>query len=360
MASPNFLHFVVGAWIVLSLESVDGFTPLSVSPALGSTYIHQATRSASSTDGRLHATPVADRMTETEQDLLFGNDGDSIKQKGSPEPPKISGGSLIDRLAYVRQNAKSCPDLWMQLAKTCPSKSRAIYDSHHCDKKIDQTFSQFADTIQKSASAFQRLGIQKGDKVALFGENSAVWLMVDQGVQMAGGATAVRGADAPTDELKYIYEHCDSKQIAVLQGPKLLKRLMLTEKNSQLSNENGPVETVILMSREKQSDEAIQELATACNVKVRVFMDLLADESPIVDPPVLSQNDLSTIVYTSGTTGRPKGVMLTHGNLLHQTGHRLGPSQQYVDSDPLPGEKMLSLLPGMSTQLGFFKASSSH
>jgi long-chain acyl-CoA synthetase len=38
--------------------------------------------------------------------------------------------------------------------------------------------------------------------------------------------------------------------------------------------------------------------------------------------------------------------MLTQGNLLHQTGHRLGPSRPYEESEPLPGEKMLALLPG--------------
>jgi long-chain acyl-CoA synthetase len=55
---------------------------------------------------------------------------------------------------------------------------------------------------------------------------------------------------------------------------------------------------------------------------------------------------LATIVYTSGTTGNPKGVMLTQGNLLHQTGHRLAPSMPYEATEPLPGETMVSLLPG--------------
>jgi non-ribosomal peptide synthetase component F len=309
------------------------------------------------TTTRRRATPVADRMTKNEQDLLFGNEENG--KRSLDDPPKGGGNSsgggssssssaLVDRLATVRTAATSCPDLWLRLAQACPAKSRAIYDSHHCDTKVDQTFAQFATTIQKSAAAFSSLGIQKGDKVALFGENSAVWLMIDQGVQLAGGATAVRGADAPTDELYYIYQHSDSKQIAVLQGPKLLKRLMLTDgtKRDELSNENGPIKTVILMNREKQTNEAIQELAAACQVTVHVFADLLEASQPITKPPSIAKTDLSTIVYTSGTTGRPKGVMLTHGNLLHQTGHRLGPTQRYEDSDPLPGEKMLSLLPG--------------
>jgi long-subunit acyl-CoA synthetase (AMP-forming) len=54
-------------------------------------------------------------------------------------------------------------------------------------------------------------------------------------------------------------------------------------------------------------------------------------------------NDRFTIVYVSGTTGRPKGVMLTHGNLLHQTSQ--GPSRSYEETESLSGETMVSLLP---------------
>ena len=81
-----------------------------------------------------------------------------------------------------------------------------------------------AASLPKSAAAFASLGVGPGTNVALLGENSAQWLLVDHGIQLAGGASAVRGADAPLDELRYIYEHSDSAGIAVLQDPELLDK----------------------------------------------------------------------------------------------------------------------------------------
>eukprot|EP00986_Skeletonema_menzelii_P020748 scaffold32200_cov148-Skeletonema_menzelii.AAC.1 len=197
------------------------------------------------------------------------------------------------------------------------------------------------------------MGVKKGVNVAVLGENSAQWLIIDHGIQLAGGASAVRGADAPLDELRYIYEHSDSAGIAVLQDVKLLQKLSKDAKakglgNLGLSNESfGPVKTVILMHKGKKTSDEIKALGVENGVEVHVLSDLLDSTSPASykDLPSLDRSDLSTIVYTSGTTGRPKGVMLTHGNLLHQVGHRLSPTKPYDEAEPLPGELMISLLP---------------
>jgi long-subunit acyl-CoA synthetase (AMP-forming) len=69
----------------------------------------------------------------------------------------------------------------------CPD-SKAIYDEHLCDTVIDMTYHEAHVSIRRSAAAFQALGVKKGDHVAVFGENSAHWLFVDQGIQTLGAS----------------------------------------------------------------------------------------------------------------------------------------------------------------------------
>ena len=284
-------------------------------------------------------------LTEKEEELLFGGGGAGIddnsarnsdsqfrkKDKfGNVLPssldrrrPNINNNNnnprdhaadpLINKLHTIRNSIQSCPELWLELAQACP-ELRAVVDEHLCDTKIDLTFAQFADSVRRSAALFRSLGVQRGTHVAVLGENSARWLQIDQGIQMSGGTTAVRGADAPLEELRYIYRHSDSAGVAVLQGPKLLNKLMKdvdTTTSSEaaplgLCNEKyGAVRTVILMHREKATDAQIDQWATELGIQIRVFADLLAATAPMpVDSVSLpTKSDLATIVYTSGTTG---------------------------------------------------------
>lgn len=308
------------------------------------------------------------RLTVEEEEVLFGEDlppfpaphrkksrlGNILKDPKVPLNPldHSSTNPLINKLRTMRETVTNCPMLWKELSQNCPDK-RALLDEHMCDTNIDVTFKEMNDLVQKSAAVFYNLGITKGSHVAILGENSARWLVADHGIQLAGGTSAVRGADAPIDELRYVYEHSDSAGVAVLQGPKLLQKLLKDAKAKGvagvgLSNDmHGPVKTIVLIHREKSSDEDIAEMQKEAGVPVKVFADLLEETAPIAakDIPDIGLDDIATIVYTSGTTGSPKGVMLSHGNLIHQLGHRLSPTKPYEETEPLPGECMVSILP---------------
>ena len=313
-----------------------------------------------------------EKMTEEDEEILFSTStapnppyparhrhksrtGNLLVDSNQPINPldHSPNDPLINKLRTTRDTLTSCPAIWSSLAKLCPTEI-ALIDDYLCDEKLKITFGEMNDIVRRSAAVFKELGVEKGDNVAVLGENSAHWLMADHGIQLAGGASAVRGADAPLEELRYIYEHSESKPIAVLQGPRLLKKLADHAKKNNLpgiglSNEkNGPVKQVILLNSDKQSKEKIQSLASELEgIKIDLLADLISNATPLsdYDLPTVNREDLSTIVYTSGTTGNPKGVMLTHGNLIHQLGHRLAPSKPYEETEPLPGETMLSLLP---------------
>ncbi|KAL3931619.1 MAG: hypothetical protein SGBAC_011226 [Bacillariaceae sp.] len=310
-------------------------------------------------------------LTEEEEEILFGDlneshpdyplrhrkkdrSGNILADKSLPLNPldHSTSNPTINKLQTMREMLVNCPQLWSELAQITPSAT-AIVDDHLCDEKISLSFQEMDEIIRTSAAVFQSMGVTKGVNVAVLGENSAKWLMIDHGIQLAGGASAVRGADAPMDELRYIYEHSDSAGIAVLQGPRLLQKLYKDAKEKGLeglglANESfGAVKSVVLMHKEKKTSEDIAEMAAELGIEINFFSDLL-DKTGLPELssfPKVSSTDLATIVYTSGTTGSPKGVMLTHSNLLHQISHRLSPTKPYEEGEPLPGECMVSLLP---------------
>ncbi|KXZ51078.1 hypothetical protein GPECTOR_14g62 [Gonium pectorale] len=203
------------------------------------------------------------------------------------------------------------------------------------------TFSQLHEAMQDYAAGLQSLGTAHHDKVALFSENSCRWLVADGGIMAAGAAGVVRGSSAPPEELLFIAQHSGAVG-AVLQDGAALERLLAAAEGHVRSQDGNPLAELRFVVQLWGQPNTARAAALGCPVLsydavLRAGRE--ARSAGAFSPPQVSPGDLATLVYTSGTTGHPKGVMLSHANLSYQVRNLT----HFLDVQP--GERVLSLLP---------------
>jgi Long-chain acyl-CoA synthetases (AMP-forming) len=227
----------------------------------------------------------------------------------------------LKRLADY-SHVQSLPEIWAIAAQRFSHKL-ALYDPHS-RPAVKITYTQLYEQIQQFAIGLQILGIQPGERIALFSDNSPRWFIADQGMMTAGAANAVRSSQAEREELFFILEHSDSTGL-VVEDRATLKKL-----GDRLTH--FPLKFVILLSDETPDEKT--------ELKILNFPQLMElGQNQNLQPVSQNRETLATLIYTSGTTGRPKGVMLSYGNLLHQV-NTLGTVVQ-----PQPENRVLSILP---------------
>lgn len=163
------------------------------------------------------------------------------------------------------------------------------------------TFNELNEKINQVANGLVDLGVKKGDRVSLFLPNCAEAIFFYFGVMKMGGIVNPVNMMLKEKELGYIIEDCDPAVIVtaaeVIDAP--LKVFGKPENKAK---------TMIVVNG-GSTDNTI-----ACE-------DWLDEHSRSFDPVSAGSGDLAAILYTSGTTGHPKGVMLTHKNLWVNARH---------------------------------------
>jgi len=174
------------------------------------------------------------------------------------------------------------------------------------------TWREYEELVRRAANGLLAVGIERGDRVALISLNRPEWHVADIATQATGGITVPIYVTNSPPQVSYITGHSESKAIFV-ENAGQLDEVMKTK--SELPDLKKVIifdpEGVTLDDFVMSWDQLLAAGFKHADVNPKAFDERLAQIKP---------EDLATLVYTSGTTGPPKGAMLTHANIVWTCG----------------------------------------
>jgi long-chain acyl-CoA synthetase len=199
-------------------------------------------------------------------------------------------------------------------------------------KYVTLSYDEYYERALMAARGLRKLNISSGDRVAMLSESRAGWVIADMGILCIGAVTVPVYPTNTPEQIEYMLNHSGARIVFVSNKFQYSKLLMVRK---GIPN----VEMVISFERFLGEPE----------LPVCTFYQLSEIDDPITEAErkqleagidSLGRDDILTLIYTSGTTGVPKGVMLTHGNILFDAWYGSRKVQVLTDK-----EIMLSFLP---------------
>ena len=213
-------------------------------------------------------------------------------------------------------------DQFNSVVSVFQSQSTALNDKPYLWKKLDGKFiplswSQTREQVESIAKGLINLGILKGDRVVILSENSPEWQIADLAIMTIGAISVPAYTTSTTKDYEHIINHSGARCLIVSSHSLAIKAIPAVIKSSKCQNiikidddENRYTEPVNITSWNKIIEEGKN---TSWNsVEKETYLNFNLKESINKH----KRGDTACIIYTSGTGGSPKGVMLSHGAML--------------------------------------------
>lgn len=195
------------------------------------------------------------------------------------------------------------------------------------------TYTELNNKVQQISGFLKKEGIVSGDKVAILSENSPHWGVAYFAITTMGAVAVPIMTEFQSADIQHILRHSESKAIFV--SAKLYEKIK--EFNSDILGTYILIDDFSIIPHSETNDLISRTIKERKKDFTKIFDAALKFVG--IKNEIVEENDLAAIVYTSGTTGHSKGVMLTHKNLVYDAVATTG----FIDINS--NDKMLSQLP---------------
>ncbi len=205
------------------------------------------------------------------------------------------------------------------------------------------SYSELSSEVNSLAASLAKRGVKRGDLIGLISDNRSEWLASDLAILTLGAADVPRGRDAMPYEISFILSVTEARFCFVENAVQLRKIVNLLDKLPDLKH-------LIVMDQEF-SGEMAEDIVVPQGVEILLYRSLIQEGRELLNDRNITQyieeerrkgtvDETATIIFTSGTTGDPKGVILTHKNFAYQL-----EAVPKLIKQLAPGQRWLSVLP---------------